>query len=1052
MTHSTNWIHRHLTTTLVFVLCLAGSENISAAPNGSEKYDPSLFNTMEWRSIGPYRGGRSVAVAGVSSQPNVYYFGGTGGGVWKTTDAGQSWKPISDKQFKTGSVGAITVAESDPNIIYVGMGEACVRGNFSHGDGVYKSMDAGETWENIGLRDSRQIGRIRVHPKNPDLIYVAVLGHIYGTGKERGVYRSEDGGKTWQNILFIDEKTGAVDIAMDVTNPRVLYAGMWQVSRTPWSLESGGPGSGLYKTTDGGETWQELTNGLPKGIMGRIGVAVSPVNPKRVWAIIEADEGGIFRSDDAGKSWKRINEDRSYRQRAWYYTHIYADTESEETVYVLNTGFYKSTDVGKTYKRYSTPHGDNHDLWISPVNSQFMINGNDGGANVSLNGGESWTRQDNQPTAQFYHVTTDNGFPYRVYGAQQDNSTMSIASRTTGWGIGRADWYPVGGCESGYIAPHKEDPNIVFAGCYGGYLSKYDHRTRQVRNVMVWPENPMGWGVAELKYRFQWTFPIFFSPHNPDVLYAAGNVLFKSTNEGESWEAISPDLTTNDKSKQGPSGGPITHDNTSVEYYCTIFSAVESPHEPGVIWAGSDDGLVHITKDGGENWNDVTPRAMKDFSLVSMIEVSPHDPAAAYLAVNRYKWDDFAPYIYKTNNYGKSWKLISKGIAPEAFVRSVREDPKREGLLYAGTETGVYVSFDDGKNWHFLQLNLPVVPITDLVVKEDDLIVATQGRSFWILDDLTPLHQMNDKIAGSDVHLYKPRQAYRMRGGRSRSAPNVGQNPPNGVVIHYFLKEKPEETVSLEFLEADGTLIKSFSSEQKNKKEEPSFGSGEGQDTVSTNTGMNRFVWNMRYPDAEKVPKSVMWAGILAGPTTVPGEYKVRLQAGETEQTQTFSVLNDPRLAITQADYEEQFDFLMEIRDKVTEAHKAINTLRDVREQVKSMADRVKDDESTSAITDAAKTLDERLTAIEEELMQTKSKSRQDPLNFPIKDNNKLAALTGVVMSANARPTDQSYDVYELLADRIDRQLRLLDDVLRTDIPVFNALVREHDVPAVSIE
>lgn len=1018
-----------------------------------QQYDEMLFDAMEWRSIGPYRGGRSVAVAGVATQTNVYYFGGTGGGVWKTNDAGISWDPVSDGQLKTGSVGAISVANSDPNILYVGMGEACIRGNFSHGDGVYKSMDAGETWKNVGLKDTRQIGRIRIHPKNPNIVYVAALGHIFSPNKERGIFRSKNGGETWEKVLFIDENTGAVDIAMDITNPRVLYAGMWQVSRTPWSLESGGEGSGLYKSSDGGDTWVELTKGLPKGIMGKIGVSVSPANPKRVWAIIEAQEGGIFRSDDAGKSWQRINDDRSYRQRAWYYTHIYADTKDEETVYVLNTGFYKSTDGGKTYKRYTVPHGDNHDLWINPANNQIMINANDGGANVSFTGAESWSRQDNQPTAQFYHVTTDDRDLYYVYGAQQDNSTVAIASQTTGTGIDRIHWYSVGGCESGYIAPMPGNPNIVFAGCYGGQLSRYDHSTMTTRAVNIWPENPMGAGARDLKYRFQWTFPIFFSPHDPGTVYAAANVLFKSTNEGQSWDPISPDLTTNDKNKQGPSGGPITYDNTSVEYYCTIFSAVESPHEKGVIWAGTDDGLVQITKDGGGEWDNVTPRNIKDFSLISMIEISPHDPATAYLAVNRYKWDDFAPSVYKTDNYGKSWKLLSKGIAKDAFVRSVREDPDKKGLLYAGTETGVYVSFNDGREWQPLQLNLPIVPITDLVVKNQDLVVATQGRSFWVLDDLTVLHQLSPEVAKQKIHLYQPGDAYRFKGRRGRSSRNMGLNPPNGVVVQYYFKEAPDEQVTLEFREQDGDLINSFSSKlDESLGGSSSYSKNNDRDFLKADIGMNRFIWNMRYPDAKKVPKAIMWAGVLLGPEAVPGNYEIRLLVGDEERSQVFTIKGDPRLPATQADYQEQFDFLMKINKKVTEVHTAINTIREVQTQVNEIVSRTKEDDGSLVVKNAAEVLNEKLTTIEEELIQTKSKSPQDPLNYPIKDNNKLAALTGVVMRSNARPTDQAYDVYEMLVSRVNKQLNKLDEVLEDDIPAFNHVVRTMDIPAVSIK
>jgi photosystem II stability/assembly factor-like uncharacterized protein len=1029
-----------------------------AAKKGAvAKYDTSLYRAMKWRSIGPYRGGRVTAVAGVSGQPKVFYMGATGGGVWKTEDGGLNWKPISDGFFKTGSVGAIAVAPSDPNVIYVGMGEACVRGNFSHGDGVYKSEDGGKTWKHIGLDDTRQIGRIRVHPNNPDLVYVAALGHVFGPNEQRGIFRSKDGGKTWEKILYVDDKTGAVDLAMDPTNPRILFAGFWQVKRTPYSLESGGPGSGLYKSTDGGDTWTKLTKGLPKGIKGKIGVTISPVRPERVWAIIEAEDGGVFRSDDGGESWKRVNDERKLRQRAWYYTHIYADTQDPETVYVLNVRFHKSTDGGKTYESIRLPHGDTHDLWIAPEDNQRMINGNDGGATITYNGGESWSTLYNQPTAQFYHVITDNQFPYRVYGAQQDNSTVSIASRTSSWGIDRADWYPVGGCESGYIAPRPDDPNIVYAGCYGGFMTRYDHRTKQARNIMVWPENPMGWGAGELKYRFQWTFPIVISPHDPNVLYAAGNVLFKSTNEGQSWEPISPDLTRNDKSKQGPSGGPITKDNTSIEYYDTIFTVAESPHRQGEIWVGTDDGLVHLTKDGGKTWQNITPKQMPEWSLVSLVEVSPHVEGTAYLAVNRYKLDDFKPYIYKTNDYGKSWKLITKGIPEGAFVRAVREDPERRGLLYAGTETGVYVSFDDGANWQSLQLNLPVVPITDLVVKENDLVVATQGRSFWILDDLTPLHQLNDKVAASDVYLFKPRTTYRMRGGGGFRRPtNVGQNPPNGVMVFYYLKSEPKGEIKLEFLDAEGKLIRSFDSKKKKKEAGDAmaamFGGG-GEAKVTKEAGMNRFVWDMRYPGASKVKGAVLWGGELRGPVVVPGTYQVRLTVGDQTMTQSFEIKKDPRLTeITLEDLQKQFDLLIAIRDKVSEAHDAVNQIRDVRKQVKQVTERTQELGNGTVIAEAAKALNEKLTAIEEEIIQVKSKSRQDPLNFPIKLNNKIAALARVVASADAAPTDQSYDVFEDLSAKLDAQLAKLKDVLEVDVPAFNDLVREQQVPAILVK
>src|SRR6266850_1867015 len=737
-----------------------------------KKYDQSLLKGLQWRSIGPFRGGRSTAVAGVTSQQNVFYFGSTGGGVWKTNDGGINWEPISDDYFKTGSVGAIGISESDPNVVYVGMGESPIRGNVSHGDGVYKSTDAGKTWKHVGLDDTRQIARVRVHPRNPDIVYVAALGHVFGPNEQRGVFRSTDGGKNWQKVLYRSSKAGVTDLILDPTNPNTIYAALWEVYRQPWTLESGGPGGGIFKSTDAGDTWTEITRnqGLPKGMIGNIGITVSPVNSDRVWAIVEAEDGGVFRSDNGGKTWSKVNEERRLRQRAWYYTRIYADPKNTDTVYVLNTGFYKSNDGGRTYTSISVPHGDNHDLWIAPDDPTRMIESNDGGANVSFNGGKSWTEQD-QATAQFYRVVLDNDFPYNIYGAQQDNSTVRIASRNTDAGIRQADWYDVGGGESGWIAPSLKDSQIVFAGSYGGLITRYDHRTGQLRDVSPYPNNPMGAGADVLKYRFQWNFPILFSSHDQNTLYTAGNVLFRSPNEGQNWEVISPDLTRDDKSKQGSSGGPITKDNTSVEYYATIFTVMESPVQKGVIWTGSDDGLVQVTRDAGKNWSNVTPPKdlMPEWIQINSIEASPNDPATAYVAATMYKWDDNKPYLYKTNDYGQTWKKITNGIPNTAFTRVIREDPNKRGLLYAGTETGMYVSFDNGARWQSLQLNLPVVPISDLAIhkREKELVAATQGRSFWIFDDLPLLHQMMDAGAFKAVretHLFQPKEAYRMPG------------------------------------------------------------------------------------------------------------------------------------------------------------------------------------------------------------------------------------------------------------------------------------------------
>lgn len=850
----------------------------------------------------PWRQGDGCA--GVRGQPFTYYFGGTGGEVWKTEDGGLSWRNVSDGFFKTGSVGAIAVSDWDPNVIYVGMGEAPIRGNVSHGDGMYKSTDAGKTWVHIGLSDTSQISRVRVHPRNPDLVYAAALGHVYGPNQERGVFRSKDGGKTWEKVLFRSDKAGAIDLILDPSNPRVIFASIWEAYRTPYSLTSGGPGSGLFKSTDSGDTWKEISrnNGLPRGVLGKIGVAVSPAKPDRVWAIIEALDGGVFCSDDGGENWVKMNEERFLRQRAWYYSRIYADPKDSETVYVLNTGLYRSVDRGRTYSSIRAPHGDHHDLWIDPDSPEQMINGNDGGANVSHNSGTSWSSQDNQPTAQFYHVATDTQFPYWVYGAQQDNSTVRIASRTSGAGIDRPDWHPVGGGESGHIAPRHDNPDIVYAGSYGGLITRWDYKNGETRIITAWPDNPMGWGAADLKYRFQWTAPLLVSRFDSNVLYHAAQVLFRSTNDGQSWEIISPDLTTNDKSKQGKSGGPITCDDTSVEYYCTIFALTESYQDPQILWAGSDDGLVHITRDGGKNWQNITPAQMPKWSLISMIEPSPHDANTAYLAVDRHELDDFGPYIYKTTDFGKSWQKITNGLPANTFVRAVREDPKRKGLLYAGTETGVFVSFDDGANWKSLQLNLPVVPIHDLVVKEDDLVAATHGRSFWILDDLTPLHQISEETVKADVYLFKPRDAYQMRGMGFPIA-NVGQNPPTGSVIYF--KERPEDEVILEFLDEKGNLIRKFSS--KISRPEPDsmermMSRAVRSQSLTAEPGMNRFILDMRYPDAERVPGAILWGGTLSGPVAVPGKYKVRLNAGDKTMTQTWEWKKNPRIPAIQED------------------------------------------------------------------------------------------------------------------------------------------------------
>lgn len=1044
---------------LVALCCLAfiGQSSLSARGTSVFTYDTTLYGKMKWREVGPFRGGRSIAVAGHKDQPFTYYFGATGGGIWKTEDGGNTWINVSDGSLKIGIVGALAVAESDPNVIYAGTGESCIRGNAMPGEGLYKSDDAGKNWKFIGLRDAQTISKIRVHPKNEDLVYVAALGHVFGPNKERGVYRSKDGGQTWDRILFKNDSTGAVDLVLDPKNPRIIYVALWQAYRNPWSMSSGGAGSGLYKSTNGGDTWEELTHneGLPKGVVGKIGIAVSPVKSDRLWVSIESEEGGLFRSDDGGKNWSKMTDDRRIRQRAWYYSHIFADPKQAETMYILNVGFHKSQDGGKTLSNISVPHGDNHDLWIDPNDPMRMISANDGGACVSYNGGQTWTEED-LATAQFYHVTLDNDFPYNIYGAQQDNSTVKIPSRTTGFGISEKDWYSVAGGESGYIAVDPNDPDVTYGGSYDGYLTRYNHKTGQERDVSPWPDNPMGSGAKDTKYRFQWTYPIVISKFDPHTIFAASNRLFKSNDEGASWEIISPDLTRNDTSKLGSSGGPITKDNTSVEYYGTIFTFSESPVQNGMLWCGSDDGLIHVSQNGGTTWQNVTPGDIPPWSLISILDASPHDAGTAYFAAKRYKLDDFRPYVYKTTDFGKSWKRIVKGIPENEFVHVIREDPNRRGLLYAGTERGMYISFNDGERWQPLQMNLPVTPIHDIAIqaREKDLVVATHGRSFWVLDDLTPLYQLNDSVASSTAHLFQPRHTYRMGGGSSdRPGLALGKNPSGGVVVYYYFKQKPKEKDSLkiEFLDEKGMLIKSFAG----KGEKKSGGEGESDDDepkAPADSGLNRFVWDMRYADAIKVPGAIMWGGSVRGPVAMPERYQVRMSYGGKKQTQSLEIMMDRRVKSSTEELKEQFDFLIRVRDTVSAAHVAVNTIREIRKQTEDLVKRLEKHPAKDSVTAQTKRLNAQLKSVEEEIIQVKIKSGQDALNYPIKLNDKIASLSGVASSADTKPTKQTYDVYNELTGRLYALLATYRKVVDADLVAFNTMVKTLDVPAVILK
>ena len=991
-------------------------------------YPENTYESLSYRSIGPFRGGRSAAVTGVPGKPDLYYFGATGGGVWKTEDGGQTYENISDGFFG-GSIGAVAVSKSDPNVIYVGGGEVTVRGNVSSGYGIWKSVDAGKTWTFSGLPKSRHVPRIVIHPTNPDIVYAAVLGNIYKPTDERGVYKSIDGGRSWKKVLFSNADSGAFELVMDPSNPRNLYASTWRLNRTPYSLNSGGEGSALWKSTDEGKTWNEisLNKGFAKGTLGVIGVTVSPINSERVWAIVEnKEEGGVYRSDNGGTTWSHINDSRALRQRAWYYSKIYADSQDADIVYVMNVSYHKSKDGGKTFQSNNAPHGDHHDLWIAPEDNQRMIIADDGGAQISYNGGATWSTYYNQPTAQFYRVTTDNAFPYRIYVAQQDNSTIRIAHRSSGSGISSADWEVTAGGESAHIAVDPLNNDIVYGGSYGGYLTRVNHQTKTRRGINVWPDNPMGYGAEGMKYRFQWNFPILFSKHNPKKLYTFSNQVHVSENEGQSWEIISPDLTRNDPERLKSSGGPITQDNTGVEYYCTLFAANESPLEEGLLWVGSDDGLLHLTRDGGKNWTNVTPAQMPKWLMINSIDPSPFDPAVCYVAGTLYKTGDFTPYLYKTSDYGQSWVKITKGINKEHFTRVLRADPSRKGLLYAGTETGMYVSFDDGASWDPFQLNLPIVPITDLTLKDNSLIVATQGRSLWMIDDLTVLHQLNQQVVDQEVTLFKPKDSYRTQ-GRSRSSLTQGTNLPNGVIVYFNVKDfdAAKDTIQLHFKEKGGELIKTFSTASE-------------KDKLDIKVGGDQFVWNTRYKGAERLEGMILWGASLSGAKAVPGDYTVSLQKNETVIEQSFSILPDPRAETSIADMQKQFDFVNSVNQTLDEAHQAIKNIRSINKKLSAFETNYGILNEAKAILKTATDLKNEFSEIEKALYQTQNKSNQDPLNFPIRLTNKLGHINNLVMSSDFPPTDQDSEVSKLLTNQIKEQMKRYNKLVKEDLESFN--------------
>jgi len=1039
--------------TILACLCIAVSSPFSTA--FADEDEREFFDGIEARNVGPFRGGRATVSVGVRQDPHVYYMGTTGG-VWKTENAGASWYPVSDEDFGTAAVGAIAVAPSDPNVVVVGMGESPFRNiASSQGDGVYRSTDAGKNWTRIGFEDLRQTGEIRIHPTDPDTIWVAAQGNTYAETDTGGVYKTTDGGSTWRRVLEpLNETTGAVDLAMDFSNPRILYAAMWDNHRDPWALRSGGPGSGIWRSTDGGETWERLTEDLPEG-MGKIGVAVSPAKPGRAWAIIEAegDEGGLYRTDDGGDSWSQVNSERILIARSWYYMHIFADPNDENTVFVLNAPFMKSIDGGKTFERVETPHGDNHYLWINQDNSDWMVNANDGGANVSFDGGTTWSRQDNQPTAQFYRVNTDKAFEYRIYGGQQDNSTVAIKSRSRDGRIGRDDWEVHGGCESAYVAMDPDNPRYTYAGCYLGLIDEFDTETRTTRSVKAYEEAGLGVEARNSKYRFNWNAPIHVSLHDPDVIYHGANVLLKSEDRGFNWTEASPDLTRDEEDKQGKGAGPYTNEN--IEQYNTIFAFAESPHDPDTLWVGTDDGLVHVTRDGGESWSEVTPRGVGR-GLINSIAVSPHDPATAYVVAMKYKDGDNRPYAWRSTNYGRSWSSMTDGLPDEHFVRVVREDTEREGLLFAGMERGLFVSFDGGDDWQPLKTNLPIVPITDLMVRRNDLVLATQGRAFWVLDDIAPLRQFDEDHESAAVHLYEPSPAYRLtptngsNGGGASTAPSA----PHGAILYYSLAaeadlegEEPQE-LRMEILDADGDVIRTLKTDPEIGIE---GGGGSASYALPAEEGINRAVWDLRTEPTTELDYGVVFGAgdeekAIAGYRVPPGEYTIRLSYSDDVQGQTVEVAWDPINTYDDAKIAEQQAFLAETFGMINALYQRIGSLQSIQKQVE-LRKTIAEEADDTAVAEAADALLDALETWQKSITTPERETFQDVLNFAPEID---AFLVNVYQQADAAVlglTRGQRDRLDDLRPAWQQALDGWDELMSEDLPAFNRVAG----PAVAV-
>ena len=1048
--------------------------SISFAPLAQKKnnsrntlsFNKELYNSINYRLVGPFRGGRAGTVAGVIGNNNLYYMGTAGGGVWKTEDAGNTWESISDGYYG-GSIGAIAVSESDPNIIYVGEGEQTLRGNVSSGKGMWKSVDAGETWKFIGLPKSEHISRIKIHPEDPNVVYVGVIGNLWKPNVERGLYKTTDGGVSWNKILYVSDKAGVGDIILDPNNSRIIYASTWQMKRNGYRMDSGGPDSKVFRSFDSGKTWEDISkfNGLPEFPWGIVGVTISPVNSKRIWLMIESPDGGLFRSDDGGNNWKKVNSNRALRQRAWYYTRIYADSQNEDKIYVLNVSYGVSTDGGKTFTLKNAPHGDHHDLWIDPDNNMRLAIADDGGAQISNDGGENWTTYFNQPTAQFYRVSTDNSFPYRIYGAQQDNSTIRINHRSASSSISESDWESTAGGESAHLAPDPKNNEIVYGGTYKGYMMMKDHSNGQNRSVNVWPDNPAGSGAEVMKYRFNWNFPIIFSPNDPNKLYAGSNFLHLSTDGGQSWETISGDLTRNLPETIKSSGGPITQDNTGAEFYANIFAIAESEIEEGVIWTGSDDGLIHITRNGGKTWENVTPpeNISPKLNMINSIDISPFQKGKVYIAATSYKFGDYTPYLYKSEDYGKSWNLITNGISEDYYTRVVRTDKKREGLLYAGTEWGMFISFDDGSSWNEFQLNLPITSIRDLKVKDNDLVVATHGRSFWMIDDLTPLHQLNNEIVNDEAILFKPDVSYRLAQSGGWRKPNtllVGENHPNGVIINYYLKNyDSNDFVKIDILKKDGSTIRSFTNNKRklkinsikpvlsNENDIDYALSASNIKSIEPYSGGNKLIWDMRYPGFVSFDGMVLYSSPNTGPKVVPGKYDLILTYNDQEIKKEFEIIKDPRVNNTQEDYESQLNFLLKVRDEVSNANQTIIDIRKIKNDLEYIKNKVS---GKRQIVDLINEFKGKLEVVENNIHMTKNQSRQDPLNFGIRINNRLAFLLADSQRGDYPPTNQAIQFFNQVKGELNDEISSFKKILNTYTLQLNNMIDDNGIKFIS--